>query len=178
MWQALQYGWEPPGDITQEQYYQIKAMQSPNPLKAFAGFGCSFAGKYFGGYARGHGADAKTAKSQLNKRLYAKVAGSQGLKDCIFNCIDYEQAIKLYDPDVVYCDPPYKGTTKFYGLPDFDYARFWDVMFEESLNRTILISEYEAPGLFEEVISIPTKTEIRSADGERLTRVEKVFRLK
>jgi DNA adenine methylase len=178
MWQAVQYGWEPPGEITQEQYYEIKAMPSPNPLKAFAGFGCSFAGKYFGGYARGHGADAKTAKSQLNKRMYAKTEKSQGLKDVHFNCVDYEAAITLYDPDIVYCDPPYKGTTKFYGLPEFDHSRFWDVMYEESYKRVVLISEYEAPKEFEAVLSIPTKTEIRSSAGERIPRVEKVFKLR
>jgi DNA adenine methylase len=177
LWQAVQSGWEPPDNVTQEEYYAAKDLVSPNPLKAFCGFGCSFAGKYFGGYARGgHGADAKTAKSQLTKRMYAKTAKSQGMEDVVFSCLSYEEALTTFYADLVYCDPPYQGTTKFYGLPDFDTGKFWEVVRRHSRHTVVLVSEYEAPADFMEVLSIPTRTDIRSAEGKLIPRCEKLFR--
>ena len=38
-------------NISEEEYKLAKTRK--DHLKAFVGFGCSFAGKYFGGYARG-----------------------------------------------------------------------------------------------------------------------------
>jgi DNA adenine methylase len=182
LWLAMQNGWCPPSYISEQEYAAAKVLQSPNALKAFCGFGCSYAGKFFGGYARGgHGADAMTAKSQLTKRVYAKNAQQQlnkrsgGMLDILFECMDYELSIKTFDADVVYCDPPYENTTKFYGLPDMDYKRFWDVIRAESKNRIIITSEYQAPNDFTCVLSVQSRTDIRSSEGKVLPRVEKLF---
>ena len=51
MWKALQNGWVPPDDVSYEDYKHIKQHGLPHE-KAFVGFGCSFSGKYWGGYAR------------------------------------------------------------------------------------------------------------------------------
>jgi DNA adenine methylase len=176
LWQDIQSGWLPPDTISEEEYYAAKALPSPSAMRAFCGFGCSFAGKFFGGYARGgHGADAKTAKSQLISRMYAKTAKSQGLQSVVFIECNYEDALQ-FGADLVYCDPPYAGTTKFYGLPEFDAPRFWDVVRQESKNgRMIFISEYDAPGDFVSVLDIATRTDIRSAKGKLIPRVEKLF---
>jgi DNA adenine methylase len=175
----MQNGWTPPSFVSEQEYAAAKLLPSPSALKAFVGFGCSYAGKYFGGYARGgHGADAMTAKSQLTKRIYAANAKSQltkGMMDVSFECMDYEQAIAAFDADVVYCDPPYKNTTKFYGLPEMDYERFWEVVRLESERRIIVVSEYEAPSDFVPVLSVATRTDIRSSKGELIPRIEKLF---
>jgi len=176
MWNSLQHGWKPPSTITQDQYHATRLLESPDPLKAFVGFGCSFAGRYFEGYARTAKKDnsksyAAAAKRQLEKRIVS-------LEDVIFQQCDYEQAITLFDPDVLYCDPPYKGTKFFSGLPRFDNARFWDVMYEESFKRVVLVSEFEAPPEFEAVLCIETNSGIRNGDGNVVPRVEKVFKLK
>src|SRR3990167_10829930 len=53
MWQALQSGWVPPSNVSEEEYRRLKADEAADPaLRAFVGFGCSFGGKWFGGYAR------------------------------------------------------------------------------------------------------------------------------
>ena len=54
MWKAVLYeNWIPPSVFTEEQYNAVKKIKNPDdPLTAFAGFGCAFAGKYFGTYAR------------------------------------------------------------------------------------------------------------------------------
>src|SRR3954463_779951 len=50
MWKAVQNGWVPPAAISREEYTAIKS-ESPSALRGFVGFGCSFGGKWFGGYA-------------------------------------------------------------------------------------------------------------------------------
>lgn len=50
MWKALQDGWTPPTDISEETYNNIKnGYVNVDPcLKGFVGFGCSYAGRWFG----------------------------------------------------------------------------------------------------------------------------------
>ena len=49
--EAVRDGWRPPATLT-ECEYDILRTARPTPLRAFAGFGCSNSGKFFGGYAR------------------------------------------------------------------------------------------------------------------------------
>ena len=53
---------------------------------------------------------------------------------------DYQHA----EGDVVYCDPPYRNTTK-YAAGDFDYDEFYDWCKEMSKTNTVLVSEYWMP---------------------------------
>ena len=53
MYNALQTGWVPPIKVSETDYNLLNERRDAcDPMTAFAGFGCSFAGKYFGGYAR------------------------------------------------------------------------------------------------------------------------------
>lgn len=53
MLRGVQNGYELPELITPDQYQLIKAHKDWDPvLVGFVGFGCSFGGKWFGGYAR------------------------------------------------------------------------------------------------------------------------------
>lgn len=52
MWRALQKGWIPPSLVSEEDYVKAKAGEGFPFLRGFIGFGCSFGGKWFGGYAR------------------------------------------------------------------------------------------------------------------------------
>lgn len=56
MLRGVQAGYELPETITEEQYQAIRADKDADPVLAgFVGFGCSFGGKWFGGYARNKG---------------------------------------------------------------------------------------------------------------------------
>lgn len=52
MWKALSNGWKPE-KITKDVYDDIKANKNnyPNHLVGWAGFNCSYSGKWFGGFA-------------------------------------------------------------------------------------------------------------------------------
>lgn len=53
MLQGVQQGYNLPEHITLEQYRYIRENKDADPVLAgFVGFGCSFGGKWFGGYAR------------------------------------------------------------------------------------------------------------------------------
>lgn len=168
LYQELQKGWIPPEFLSEEDYQILKKKQDPeDPLTAFAGFGCSFAGKWFGGYARSAGKDcyAGTTARSLLKQLPKIV-------DVKFNSASYD----TYQPKgmLIYCDPPYANTTGYTGTGRFDSELFWEVMREWSKHNTVLVSEYVSPEDFKCVLEVGSQMGMTKAGG-RPVATEKVF---
>jgi DNA adenine methylase len=170
MWQGLQNGWEPPGSVTEADYQAVKATKPDHPITAFVAFGCSFAGKWFGGYARnsvGHNY-AHSARNSLLRKL-------PGLDGVAYSTGDYRLA-PYFEGGVVYCDPPYRGTTQYGAVGDFDSDRFWSDMRDLArLGAQVYVSEYSAPSGVPCVWETETKTDIRDATGSGARRVERLF---
>jgi DNA adenine methylase len=78
---------------------------------------------------------------------------------------------------LVYCDPPYEGTTQYSAFSGFNNTKFWNRMREWSTNNTVVISEYKAPDDFKCVLEINTKTDMRVA-GTKQDRIERLFMYK
>lgn len=172
MYKAVQNGYELPDILSEEEYKHIKENKDENKaLTAFVGFGCSFAGKWFGGYARNK--DNRNYCS-VSKRLLLKKMKT--MSDVIFDWKDY----KTLQPEncLIYCDPPYANTTKFNGVKNFDSKEFWNIMRIWSLNNEVFISEYKAPDDFKCVLNIETKTDIRNKNDNRIKTNEKLFTYK
>lgn len=183
MYQELQQGWQPPTEVDETMYAAAKRGDVETHLQAFIGFGCSFAGKWFGGYARsGHGDDTATACRSLERKFgrnYAANAANSCLKTVpslksveFFSC-DYRQVTPT--GQLIYCDPPYAGTTGYAAAGKWDSAAFWDVMGLWVHDNTVIVSEYAAPEPWRCVLEIPTRTDIRNARGELEPRVERLF---
>jgi DNA adenine methylase len=143
MWQAVQQGWLPPDLITREQYAALRHA-TPSALRAFAGFGCSFGGKWFGGYGtqkdRGRGT---TEVQDASRRSVARDAPI--MQRAHVALLNYREA-RPRPGWVVYCDPPYAGTTAYAGADAWDADAFWKTA--ESWARSgchVLVSEYAAP---------------------------------
>lgn len=171
LYKALQNGWIPPDKVSERLYNDLKN-DFPSALRAFVGFVCSFGGKYFGGYARDPKSDrnyALNAKNSLLKKL-------NYIKDVEFTCIDY----KLLKPDncLIYCDPPYRNTTKYNGTIGFDSDEFWDIMRIWSKNNTVIISEYQAPYDFDIIAEFETKTDLGDKNNNKIYRIERLFKLR
>jgi DNA adenine methylase len=164
---AVQSGWEPPRNVSKEQYRLLKA-SAPSALRGFVGFGCSFGGKFFGGYAstagRNYAENAANALTKLRPLI-------QGVEFCWKDYTDY---FPTGPHTVVYCDPPYAGTTG-YSVGKFDSAKFWDWAFDISNMAIVLVSEYHAPEGFVEVWSEKVRTDMNGRDG-KLSRTECLFR--
>lgn len=140
MLRGVQGGYELPELITPEQYQLIKAHKDRDPVLAgFVGFGCSFGGKWFGGYARN--ATGTNYALQSKKSLLKDMAT---LYDAEFICGDYRR-LGIPPGSVIYADPPYNNTTG-YGGEAFDTAEFWVAMqLLADTGHTVFVSEQEAP---------------------------------
>ncbi len=150
LYQEMQAGWIPPDVVTEEVYARYKANQDPSdPMTAFVGFGCSFGGKWFGGYAR-RGSDTS---NKSRRDGYARGARNSLLtmmrycQQVQFTCSSYEELNPL--GKLVYCDPPYEGTTGYDAADVFDSDKFWNKARAWSAHNLVLVSEYNAPDDFE-----------------------------
>lgn len=121
----------PPPTLSRGKHARLKATrgQAPDPLRAFAGFGCSYRGGYFGGYDP-HGAGP--ARRAILKKA-PLIAGVE------FSCLDYRE-VEIPDRTLIYCDIPYQGTTQ-YGVR-FDHAAFWEWAEQTSRSHPVIVSEY------------------------------------
>ena len=172
MWQALQNGWMPPDVVTKEEYYRVKANMDENPaLAGFVGFGCSFGGKWWGGYAKDKRGDdyCGQAKRGLLKDLV-------GIQSATFTCLDYRD-VEIPDGAVVYCDPPYVNTTG-YTVGQFDTNEFWNYMRQLSKRCDVYISEESAPNDFECIWSKEKVRTLEKSDNVGRVKVEKLFKYK
>ena len=172
MWQALQNGWTPPDVVTKEEYYRVKANMDENPaLTGFVGFGCSFGGKWWGGYAKDKRGDdyCGQAKRGLLKDL-------SGVVNATFTCLDYRD-VEIPDDAVVYCDPPYANTTG-YTVGQFDTDEFWEYMRQLSKRCNVYISEESAPDDFECIWSKEKVRTLEKNDNVGRVKVEKLFKYK
>jgi DNA adenine methylase len=160
---AVSRGWEPPSMLSEELYNTLKTT-TPSAMRGFAGFGCSFGGKFFGGYAREKGRNfAANAARSLVK-----------LRPCIQGVTFLHGDYRALDvkADLIYCDPPYAGTVGW----GFDHEVFWDWVRARSQDSQVLVSEYVAPPDFETVWAKAVRTDMNSATG-KIPRVEKIFQL-
>lgn len=163
---AIQQNYDLPLHISEDEYKYLKT-QRPSAIRGLAGFGCSFGGKFFGGYAKGEGRNyCKETVSSLRK-IREKIS------DVIFTCCSYDKISP--DLSLIYCDPPYEGTTQYSSGP-FDSKKFWDQCREwDAMGNIVIVSEYSAPKDFEVILEIPRSTNIRPCNGNEI-RVEKLFR--
>lgn len=175
MWKALQQGWQPPIVVTRKEYEEARAGLSELHEQAFIGFGCSYGGKWFGGYAQdGYGERnyCNEAKCSLEQKI-CNIA-----KDTEFFCCSY---IRLNPPSdsLIYCDPPYAGTTKYKDTESFDSDLFWWTMNLWARHSTVVVSEYQAPKGWKCVGLNRVKTSIKHfrpiGKEEECKRTEKLF---
>lgn len=173
LWQALAAGWEPPSTLTEEEWTELREDPEPSALRAFAGFGCSFGGKWFRGYARPHASQMNPANGSrlgLLRKISLAHAGAE------FHHVSYD-SWSPGEGTLVYCDPPYANTTTYGAVDGFDSDRFWKVTEGWALaGATVFVSEYAAPEPWREVWSAEVKMTVDVKDNRR-TAVEKLFTL-
>lgn len=168
LWKGLQDGFIPPDSISEEEYKSLKYKES-SALRGFVGFGSSFSGKWFGGYARSKTSN-RNYTGEAKRTLLRKI---KKLRDVQFNHFSYED-IRPSNA-LIYCDLPYFGTTGYSGTPEFDYEKFYDWCRTISKNNLIYISEYQMPKDFDCVLEIPTKLDMGDKNGNKQERVKKLF---
>jgi len=167
MYEAYRGGWRPPPDVSEDTYKELKSTKDPtDPMTAFAGFGCSFGGKWFAGYARDRNPATRRNFAATAARGLAKV---MALMDGVaFTCLDYRALV--LPPALVYCDPPYANTTGYASTSPFDSVTFWEAARGwQASGSIVVVSEYEAPEDWREIWRRPVRKS-RLA-GERVERL-------
>lgn len=168
---GVKNGYELPEFISEERYRYIKEHKNENKiLTGFVGFGCSFAGKFFGGYARNK--EGTNYAMQSKKSLLKDISN---LTNTQFISKDYRDVL-LPNGCVVYCDPPYNGTTAGYGLKEsFNTDEFWEYMRKISKCHHVYISEQQAPKDFIPIWQKPFTRTMDRNKNNMFKATEKLF---
>lgn len=143
LWQAIASGWIPPDVVTEDEYSHARNEKAVNEGTAFIGFGCSYSGKWFGGYARGNDSNGQARNyCSESKRNIMKQAHS--LSSVKFYHSSYDE-LDIPPNSIIYCDPPYAGTTG-YATGAFDHEKFWQWCRDKVREgHKVYVSEYSAP---------------------------------
>ena len=105
-------------------------------------------------------------KEQINNILKQ----STNISDVIFKCSSYD-ALDIPANSIIYCDPPYNGTTKY--KDSFDSDAFWQWCRDKAKEgHTVYVSEYNAP---EDFKCIWEKQINSNLGGTSKTATEKLF---
>ena len=141
LFQGVQDGsYIPPDEVLEQEYKEARHGDVRPAHRAFVGIGCSYSGKWFGGYARGNtnNGDPRNYCLESKKNLLA-----QDIEGVVFTSGDY-QKMEIPPNSIIYCDPPYVGTTKY--KDDFDHESFWRWCKEQNQKgHLVFVSEYTAP---------------------------------
>lgn len=144
MWKALVCeNWQPPLTVSEEDYKNAKTNKTKisKALNGYIGFN-SYGGKWYAGYRRDKQGKRDYWKEHYNN-IMKQVPKLNGVKftNCSFTDLD------IPENSIIYCDPPYEGTTKYNNK--FDHILFWDWVREKSKQgHKVYVSEYNAPSDF------------------------------
>jgi DNA adenine methylase len=131
---------EVPKSSTEKEYRVMRSSEDADKgMKGYYGYALSYGGKWFGGWCRGEGRDY-VGEAYLNAVDQSPTL--QGVRLVHSSYVD----LVIPDDSIVYCDPPYSGSTG-YGA-SFDRDLFWEWCREISKNNQVYISEYTAPDDF------------------------------
>lgn len=144
MWKALVCeNWQPPLTVSEEDYKNAKTNKTKisKALNGYIGFN-SYGGKWYAGYRRDKQGKRDYWREHYNN-IMKQVPKLKGVKFTNTSFTDLD----IPENSIIYCDPPYEGTTKYNNK--FDHILFWDwVRTKSKQGHKVYVSEYNAPSDF------------------------------
>jgi len=129
--------------VSAEEYAAARSSGLVDRVTALIAFGCSFGGKRWGGWAGPdkpqYGIYYTGGAGRVWRRQFDRIHSV----DTVVVLSDYS-ALTVPDGAVVYCDPPYAGTTGYAGH-GWEPERFYRWVEELSVRCSVYVSEYAAP---------------------------------
>lgn len=178
MWRELVRGWVPT-KITKQEYHAVRDSQSDYPAHfvGWVGFNCSYSGKWFGGFAGETATKIGTIRDYQSEAIRNIAKQVKKMEGVIFQNKPYYE-LELPPRSIVYCDPPYEGTTGY--ANKFDSDLFWNWVRNISRQgHTVFVSEYNAPPdficLWEKVV-VSSLSANGSVGGSKISK-ERLFSL-
>lgn len=168
--EAVQNGQELPEYITKDEYIAVKTNKDnyPDWYVGFVGFVCSFRAKFFDGYSGYYTTKTGIQRNYIKERINNIL--KQNLDGIKLVCCSYD-ALDIPANSIIYCDPPYNGTTKY--KDSFDSDAFWQWCRDKAKEgHTVYVSEYNAP---EDFKCIWEKQINSNLGGTAKTATEKLF---
>lgn len=163
-----------PNSVSEDCYKRLKG-SGVHPVNSWIRFVTSFGGKLDNGYAREAGSDDSTFCG-YGKRNALKQ--SPKIQNVDFICCSYLDLTENITNSVIYCDPPYQGTTG-YKTGQFNHEEFFNwCRLMKSKGNIVFVSEYNAPDDFEVVWKGEIKTNFSSTrKAATHNAVEKLFKV-
>lgn len=168
-----------PQEVSKEHYNEVKQSYKNNDGKfedwyiGVVGFLASYNGKFFdGGYAGITKTKIGTIRNYYDEAKRNLLKQINFLENVSFGCGDYRETCSEFTNCLIYCDPPYKSTTKYLSCVDFNHDEFWDWVRKMSKDNVVVVSEEQAPNDFVSIWSTEVKRTIdnksRSSVNENL----------
>ena len=144
LWREAVYNkWQPPVDMTEDEYQALRVSTDNSALRGWAGYGASYRGKWFAGFSGK--ATHRDYLAESARGLERKAAALRWHSGLSLVHADYTEHV-VTAGHVVYCDPPYAGTESYGAADEFDHAAFWDTAQAWStMGALVLVHEYTAP---------------------------------
>ena len=162
--------------MSEEDYANARKAAKIDAETGYIGFALSFGGKFFGGYRRdvaGTKGCLDNMETQSRRAYESMLKQIKALIGTQFKSGLY-QDLEIPENSIIYCDPPYAGTTK-YATGGFDHVAFWKWCDEQvEAGHTVFVSEYTAPDHWECVWEKRVNNTLTKDTGSKQG-VEKLF---
>lgn len=169
---STEFEWPDDAVFSEDDWHRLRDAGAVDKLTALAAFGASWGGKKWDGFAR---PDLRWRQScefgRAVRGWRRKFDAMSAARLVTSECLPYWRV----DPpagSVVYCDPPYAGTTG-YESGAFDHARFY--AWCEAQTVPVFVSEFSAPNHWRAVFEKEQTRSMRSGDSGKMQ--EKLFRV-
>lgn len=177
-WRAVAQGWLPADTVTYDDWVTLRAAARAggvSPDIAHAAFNASFGGKEWGGYARAGKSNRPQNFADEGRRRAARYAPAiEGVEFRVADYLDVFAATP--DGAVVYCDPPYRGTTAYRTAP-FDAEEFDAACRSLASRATVYVSEFSVGTPADVVWSRDRAVQAGGGADTRARTTEKLFRI-
>ena len=172
LWKGVLEGKEGKHYYTREEYNTARDMWRNGVVNfevAWIGFVASFSGQFYpGGYVKE--STGRHEQDEIARSIMKQAPLMKGIE--LFHC-SYDK-LSIPDNSIIYCDPPYRGTTKY--AHAIDYDKFYEGCREQKKKgHTIFISEYNMPADFKCIWE--QELPCRLNPSKTTKRVEKLFTL-
>jgi DNA adenine methylase len=173
LWQSVSTGWNAPLTFKESEYKVMRDDKEnyDKTIVGYVGFALSYSGKWFGGWCR-DGAGKRDYVLESYKNACNQFPKLRGVK---FENKSYSE-LDIPTNSIIYCDPPYKDTTKY--KDNFNHEPFYDwcrQMYKEG--HQVFVSEYSMPDDFICVWSKEVNNSLTKDTGSKKG-IEKLFTLK
>ena len=156
-------------EYTKEMHdYNRKHLDELSNVELLLLFDCSFGGKFADVYAR-----CELGRDYVDITHRNSIKQSNKLKNSIILNSSYDN-LDIPPNSIIYCDPPYKGTTSYNKVDSFDHDKFWNWC-DEKINEghLVYVSEYQAPSHWKCILTHIQTTTTAQAKYKQAT--EKLF---